>query len=97
MAQNSWAGIAAISALRSIESIDAPRRVTEQRRLVLRRGAGSDMLECVPQGPIANPHLVNGKVAFERATPSAECFDAGLDVGPPKAQGPSMDRKAVGS
>src|SRR5215468_9781822 len=57
------------------EPIGACRRAAEQRRLLVRRSAGRDPLERVPDHPIAANLLVGRKIALEHAAPGPERLD----------------------
>src|SRR5260370_27678613 len=62
--------------------VKPPRRVAEQHRLFVCRGAGGQALEGVPVGRVGAGNLVDREVALEHAARRAEPRDADLPVAP---------------
>src|SRR5262249_15528137 len=54
------------------EAVDAGRRAAEDRPLLVGRGARRQALQRVPQGGIADAHLLDREVALGHAAPGAE-------------------------
>src|SRR6202521_4713870 len=75
-----------VGGARSVQAIDAPCGAAEQSGLFVDRRRCGDALERVPQGGISDPHLVDGKIAFEGAALRPEKLAARLDVRSPKGR-----------
>src|SRR5262245_2238218 len=68
---------------REVEAIDALGGAAEEGALLVGRGAGGEAFQGVPQRAIADPHLLDGKVAFGQAAVGAEQVEAGQRIGTP--------------
>src|SRR5262249_457668 len=68
---------------REVEAIDALGGAAEEGALLVGRCAGGQAFQGVPQRAIADPHLLDGKVAFGQAAARAEQVEAGRGVGTP--------------
>ncbi len=69
---------------RFAKPINAASGFGEKRRLFVTRPGGCQTLESVPQHLVAEHPFINGKVAFEHATPRSKEFEAGIEIGTPR-------------